>query len=174
MKTATFGIILNMRQIIVSITVLIIFYSTGCTANEDPQQWKNRFHTHYPQLEKLVHRFRNDPELDTRFHIRADSGLPDIAASYPSVLKLLQKVGITDASSHRCYSNKWSHWYYFKPNWPSAYPIYIIYDPTEPIKTGKGYYEKDDYGNETWGLGGHWSMFRWVAVIPSVCYGPIE
>lgn len=147
--------------------------STGCSATEDPQQWKNRFHTHYPKLEKLVHRLGNDPQLDTLFHIGAESGLPDIAVTYPSVLKQLQQAGITDASSHRCSRDKWRRWYYFKTNWPSIYPIYITYDPTESIKTQKGYYEKDKYGNETWGLGGHWLIYRWVAIITDGCKGGI-
>lgn len=160
-----------MRQIIASITVLIFVCSTGCSSNENPQEWKNRFHDHYPYLEKLVNRFQNDPKLDSCFQIRPDSGLPNIAASYPSVLKLLQAVGITDASSHKAARNKWTRWYYFKTNWPSAYPIYIIYDPTEPITTEKGYYKKDPYKNETWGMGNHWQLFRWVAVITDVCQG---
>jgi hypothetical protein len=160
-----------MRQSIVSIALLAIFHSVGCNTHENPQQWKQRFYGHYPHFEKLTKRLQNDARLDTCFQIGPDSGLPNIAASYPSVLKQLQQMGITAASSHPCYRNKWSRWYYFKTNWPSAYPIYIIYDPTEPVTTEEGYYQKDPYKNETWGLGNNWQLFRWVAVVPSVCHG---
>lgn len=162
---------INMQRFLASMAILMSVFSAGCSAKEDPQQWKNRFHAHSPRLERLIHRFQNDAQLDSCFHIRPDSGLPDIATSYPSVLKLLQAVGITDASSHKAARNKWTRWYYFKTNWPSDYPIYLIYDPTETIETEKGYYKKDKYANETWGVGGNWRMFRWVAVITDVCQG---
>jgi len=117
-------------------------------------------------LDRLVANLQNDKILDSLFRIAPDSGLPNIEKQYPNEFKILNECGITDASSHN--NPNRTRWYYFRTNWVSNYPILLSWYPKkyhDSSQTVKGYYRKDHYANEWWGLGDGWQMLRLIKTI---------
>ena len=147
----------------------ILFYCTftilSCKSNKPPEELKAAFYQNKIELDEFVNILKADKILDSILSNRTkEQGwtFNDLQKTYPKVYELLSIVGITEASSHKNSSDKRDKWYFLKTNWPNEYPIYLTYDRLNSITTVKGYYNKDEVSNETWGLGGHWFMFRWV------------
>ncbi|HRH49941.1 MAG TPA: hypothetical protein PLP23_14390 [Panacibacter sp.] len=126
----------------------------------------DRFYGNKIYFDSLATLLQADRKLDSLFQNGPERGIPDIEISYPKVYMLLKKLGITDASSHLQICKRCPPWYYLKTNWPSEFPIYFIYNfndsPLDSLENIKGFYKKDEYNNETWGLGDKWKMFRLV------------
>ena len=145
-------------------SLLVSLIIAGCSRNKTPSELIDTFSQNKMTLDSLIKSLQNDKTLDSLFFIGPDAGIPDIRQSYPKVYDMLRKVGITDASSHKNANCKYFHWYYFKTDWPNDYPIYLIFNTCDD-ETFKGFYRKDEYLNETWGLGDNWQMFRFVKTI---------
>ncbi|MGG9972803.1 hypothetical protein ACQ33O_13505 [Ferruginibacter sp. SUN002] len=148
--------------------ITVAFILASCQQISSPKELIDRFYTNKADLDSLVKKIGNNKHLDSLFYSGPETGIPDIKDSYPNEFRLLTKIGITDASSHNtCYVC--DRWYYLKTNWPSEYPIYLIYNnKQDSIENTKGFYKKDKYKNETWGLGGNWRMFRFVDTIRDI------
>jgi hypothetical protein len=143
---------------------VLLFFS--CHRPKNHEELVKMFQQHKPTLDSLIERLKSDKKLDSLFNIDPYTGLPDIKKSYPAEFNMLNQVGITDASSHKC--NKIKSWYYLKTNWPSDYPIFLVYTPCDSLKTVTSFYEKDKYSNEWWGLGENWQMFKFLKTIDYV------
>lgn len=141
----------------------------SCNRNKTPAELIDTFSENKETLHLLVKSLQNDKKLDSLFFIGPDSGIPDIKNSYPEAYNMLRKLGIIDASSHKNADCKKNQWYYFKTNWPNEYPIYLVFNTCDE-ETAKGFYKKDEYSNETWGLGDNWQMFRFVKTITNIKY----
>ena len=139
-----------------------------CKRDSSPEELKSRFYSNKISFDSLLSIIQNNKKLDTLFHNRVDQGLPDMQTSYPKEFGLITKIGIKEISSHGSYCKKNLRWYYIKTNWPSAHPIYFIYDDCDSEETPKDFYKQDKYLNETWGLGESWKMFRFVDTIRNV------
>ncbi len=169
-----------------TILFVISFPQLGCNRNKTSNELIKTFSNNKDKLDYIVHEIRSDKNLDSLFyHIGAENGIPDIEAGYPKLYKALKEAGITDASGHLfpCpqktvypeeegrppdpwYKSHWrGTWYYFKTNWNSPHPIFLIYNNCDTARTRKGFYEKDAYSNETWDMGGDWELFRLVEYI---------
>jgi len=147
--------------------VIIIFLIPGCKSNKTPEQLKVIFYQNKDKLDLFANILQKDAKLDSIFSHRTEEQgftFADIKQTYPSIYNLLVSAGITEASSHRSIFPR--KWYFLKTNWPNEYPIYLSYDPIDSIRTAKGYYDKDEVSNETWGLADHWLMFRLVKYKP--------
>lgn len=153
---------------------LIIFFSAftffySCQRNLTSSELIDKFYSHKTQLDSLVSSLHSNKKLDSIFHDRLDKGLPDSVALYTGEFNLIKKTGLTEISScpvcPRC-----PRWYYIKTDWLSEYPIYLIHHTRDSTETRKGFYKKDEYKNETWGLGDNWKMFRFVDTIRNIKY----
>ena len=160
-----------MKIEIVLISFLIL---SSCQRKSTIVELKERFYSQKSSLDSLTVLINSDTRLDSLLQIPPDSGLPDIQKYYPTEFKLLEKIGITHISSHPSISWHSPRWYYMKTNWPSKFPIYLIFNFTnyqnDSLENEKGFYEKDRYKNETWGLGDNWKMFRFVHTIDDIKY----
>ncbi|MFT3680431.1 MAG: hypothetical protein QM791_09180 [Ferruginibacter sp.] len=146
--------------------VLITFsFLLGCRYNTFPGQAIERFNNSKMYLDEFVSSLRSDPSLDSIFRLTHVNKLPPVENSYPEIFKLLKDVGITEAASHQNICKICPGWYYLKTNWSGNDPVYLIYNFSDTAENVKGFYKKDDYGNETWGLGDQWKMFRFVKTI---------
>ncbi len=132
-----------------------------------PAELNDTFLQNKESLNLLVKNLQDDKRLDSLFFIGPDSGIPDIKRSHPQIFELLKHAGITDASSHKNAFCNHVQWYLFKTNWPNEYPICLMFNSCDE-ETAKGFYKKDEYLNETWGLGENWKMFRFVKTITDV------
>jgi hypothetical protein len=139
----------------------------SCSRNRSVAELNDTFSKNKDSLDLLVKSLQDDKKLDSLFFIGPDSGIPDIEKTYPQIFDLIKHIGITDASSHKNSNCKKAQWYYFKTNWSNGYPIYLIYNTCDE-KAVKGIYKKDEYLNETWGLGDNWQMFRFVDTIKNI------
>ena len=155
--------------------------STNCGKSKTISELMNTFALDKPKLNAIVNNIQKDKILDSLFfNIGAENGIPDIKTNYPQQYKMLREVGITDASAHAgtceidkenrpnetLYKYNLKHkWYYFKTNWQAEHPIFLMYNECDTAKTHKGFYDKDENQNETWGLGDNWIMFRLVKYI---------
>lgn len=150
----------KLNTLIVSIILLALY---GCKSNKTPEELKAIFYKNKDKLDLFANTLQKDVKLDSIFSNRTEEqgfDFPDIKETYPNIYNLLVDAGITEASSHRI--TRVTKWYFLKTNWPNEYPIYLEYNRFDSVKTKKGYYDKDEVSNETWGLGDHWIMFRWV------------
>ncbi len=136
--------------------------ASSCYQNRTQSELANFFHANKPTLDSIVKSLQYDKKLDSIFQIIPDSRIPDIKNSYPDFYNMLTKVGIIHVSSHLNVYPKKNSWYYFKTDWSSDYPIYVIYNAYDSVETKLGYYSKDEVSNETFGLGDKWKMFRFV------------
>jgi hypothetical protein len=153
---------------LIKLKIIFFFFVTSicipsCNSVKTSEELGATFYQNKIVLDALVNSLKSNRELDSLFRISPDSGLPYIKNLYKKEYNILKNIGITDASSHPCFKN--IRWYNFKTNWKSKYPIYLIYTPCDSLKTFKGFYEKDKYDNEWWGLGDNWYMFRFVKTI---------
>jgi len=137
--------------------------AVSCNKAKTHEELVGMFSNNKQALDSLIAKLKSDKTLDSVFRIGPDQGLPDLKRSYPNEYDILIKVGITDASSHSC--DKVTSWYSLRTNWPSQYPIFLIFSPCDSLRTFKGFYNKDKYSNEWWGLGENWQMFSFVKTI---------
>ena len=156
----------SMLRLVTPILFLICLTTSSCHKNKSPTELIEVYNNNKVALDLIISNLQNNKKLDTVFQIAPDAGIPNIKKSDPAIYDLLNKVGITDASSHQNSFPKRTQWYYFKTNWPNRYPIYLIYNAYDSIETKKGLYEKDEVSNETWGLGDNWKMIRLVKFKP--------
>ena len=149
------------------LSLYFILTFAGCKRDLSSAELISKFTLNKIYLDSLVLYLNKDKKLDSFFHNRLDSGLPDIKISYPVQFNLIEKTGITEISScpvcPRC-----PRWYYIKTNWPGVHPIYLIYGFRDSIENEKGFYNKDEYQNETWGMGDNWKIFRFVDTIRNI------
>jgi hypothetical protein len=141
------------------------FVLLSCNSNKTPEDLKARFYKNKFKLDEFVTILKTDKTIDSILSNRtAEQGwtFNDLQKEYPKVYELLNSIGITEASSHKNSSGKRNKWYFLKTNWLNEYPIYLTYDRLDSINTVKGYYNKDEVSNETWGLGDNWYMFLWI------------
>jgi hypothetical protein len=144
---------------------LIWLVLIGCNQDKTAPELIEIFNKNKKGLGLVITELQDDKSLDSLFQIGPYSGLPPIKDSYPAVYDILNKAGITDASSHKNVFPSRTNWYYFKTNWPNEYPIYLIFNAHNSYDSSEfknGFYSKDEVSNETWGLGDHWKMFRLV------------
>ena len=174
------------RRFVTTIFLLTSLIVTNCDRSRTATQLIQTFSDNKPKLTAIVKNIQTSKVLDSLFsEIGPENGIPDIETRYWKQYEMLEEVGITDASAHKgaCpqlstskdeqdkrfiaaanwqkahFKNKW---YYFKTNWQSDHPVFLIYNECDTAKTHKGFYEKDEYQNETWGLGDNWEMFRLI------------
>ena len=150
-------------SIIFLLVTHLSFY--GCQSNKTPEELEVLFYQNKDSLDLFTNTLKNDMKLDSIFSNRTEEqGFKffDIKKTHQRVYNLLTNAGITEASSHKNEYSKTLKWYWLKTNWPNEYPIYLAYDIFDSVQTVKGFYDKDEVSNETWGLGDHWFMFRWV------------
>ena len=74
----------------------------------------------------------------------------------------LISTGITDLIIYYRPGCKKVEHYDFKTDWGSNNEFYIDYNSCDSLETKKGYYRKDEKGNEFWGLGDSWKMWKLV------------
>lgn len=122
------------------ISILSILILGGCHGTKTYEELAEMFFQNKPTLDSLITKLKGDKKLDSLFRIGPYNGLPDIKDSYANEYNILKKVGITDASSHMC--NKVTNWYSRKTNWPSKYPIFLVYTPCDSLKTIKTFTTK--------------------------------
>ena len=155
----------NMRRINILFGFIIFCGFHSCKSNKSPDELKVIFYQNKAKLDLFANTIQNERKLDSIFSNRTEEqGLSfhDIKRAYPNIYNSLIESGIVEASSNKKAYPKSLKWYWLKTNWPNEYPIYLAYDTFDSLQTAKGYYNKDEALNETWGLGGHWFMFRWV------------
>lgn len=156
------------------IFLLLMFTFVSCQKKSTSNELRNKFYSNQIQFDSLVTALRNNSKLDSLFYSGPDAALPDIKTIYPKEFELLKKLGITAASSHPNVCRVCPRWYYLKTDWPSEHPIYLIYNFTnysmDSAENIKGFYKKDRYKNETWGLGNNWKMFSFVDTIRDFKY----
>ena len=151
--------------------LLASFVLTSCQNRNTTKELLDRFYTNKPYLNSIISKLQNDKRLDSLFDIGPEAWFPDIKTIYPNEFILLEKIGIIGASSsHYGICKTCPRSYCIKTNWPSEYPIYLIYNFSDSTENIKGFYKKDKYKNETWGLGDDWKMFRFVDTITDVKY----
>ncbi|HRH49773.1 MAG TPA: hypothetical protein PLP23_13550 [Panacibacter sp.] len=169
------------RLTIITILSLTSLISINCGRSKTVAELMVTFSLNKPKLNAIVNNIQRDKILDSLFsNIGAENGIPDIKKTYPEQYEMLREVGITDASAHAgtceidkknrptetLYEYNLKHkWYYFKTNWQADHPIFLMYNECDTAKTHKGFYNKDENQNETWGLGDNWIMFRLVKYI---------
>lgn len=151
-----------MIRLIISIFSLTSFTLHGCSDNKKPVELIEFFNKNKIILNAVIDKLEKDKTLNNLFQIKPDSGLPDIESSYPDMYALLKEAGITDASSHKNSFPKQTYWYYLKTNWENEHPIYLFFNACDSSETIKGFYLKDELSNQTWGLGDHYKMFRFI------------
>jgi len=154
-----------MRQLNFLLGFILLCSFPNCKSHKTPDELKSLFYQNKKQLDSFTTFIKSDKKLDSIFsNTTEEQGLTilNIKQTYPSIYNLLTNAGITEASSHNRTYPKTVKWYWLKTNWPSEYPIYLAYDTFNLTQTVKGYYNKDEAFNETWGLGDRWFMFRWV------------
>jgi hypothetical protein len=154
-----------MRQLNFLLVSIIFFGFHSCKPKKTPDELKEIFYQNKPKLDLIVITLQKDKKLDSIFSDRTEEQrfiFPEIRQSYPDIYNLLVDAGITEASSHPQVFPKGFKWYFLKTDWPDEYPIYLTFDIFDLIQTVRGFYSKDEVSNETWGLGDHWFMFRWV------------
>jgi hypothetical protein len=158
-----------MLKTILKIILAALFILPGCQQHSSPKELIDRFNFNKPYFDTLVISLQNDKKLDSLFQIPPYSYMPDLADLYPEEFKLLNKIGITAASSHHGMCRICPRWYLLKTNWPSKHPVFVIYNsPGDSAENISGFYQIDKYKNETWGLGDKWKMFRFVDTITDV------
>lgn len=151
--------------------MLSVIILTSCQEVSSPKELMDRFYTNKKDFNLLVTKLQTDNRFDSLFQIEPYTGLPDIEQKYPGEFARLKKIGITAASSHANTCKQCSRWYLFKTNWPGKHPVFFIYhDDNDSTESFKDFYKKDNYGNETWGLGDDWKMFRFVDTIRNIKY----
>jgi len=155
-----------MIRLIISLFLLTCIIISGCKRNKTPEQLIVTFNDNKKTLDVLINNLKRDKALDSLFQIGPERGLPNIEVSHPDIYSMLNKTGITDASSHENAFPIRTRWYYFKTNWPNEHPIYLIFNDYDSSETTNGFYSKDEVLNETWGLGNSWKMFRFVKFRP--------
>lgn len=169
---------MRLKTTVSYIVQLFCILSTGCqnasTAKPDLQ---GKFLSIKPQLDSIVYFAQQDKKLDSAFWIGPDNGLPPIEQNYPLEYSLLKRAGITDAASFPNVLHAYHHWYYLRTDWQDTVPVYLVYNlilDTMDYRTGSlpdssenqpEFYKIDKYGNETWGQGGKWKIFRLVHTI---------
>jgi hypothetical protein len=152
-----------MRQSIIVLAGILSLIFYGCNSYKTPDELKGIFYQNKSKLDSFINIVQKDKKLDSIFSHRTEEQgwtFSDIKQIYPGAYNLLINAGISEASGHRVYGAE--NWYFLKTNWPNEYPIYLTYKPWDSLQTLKGFYEKDEVSNETWGLGDRWLMFRWV------------
>ena len=138
-------------------------FLVSCHRNKTHNELVATFLKNKKSLDSFVTVLQTNPKLDSLFRITPYTGLPDIEKSHPNEYEFLKNVGIKELTSHPC--NKITSWYFIITDWPDEYPICLTFTPCDSVKTAKGFYEKDQYSNEWWGLGDNWQMFRFVKII---------
>jgi hypothetical protein len=143
-----------------------------CHSYNTPEELRNRFYLNKTKFALFTTKLDRDKKFDSVFHLMPYSPLPDLKDSYPMEFSLLNELGVVSVTSHYSRCKICPRWYLLKTNWPSKHPIFLMYnenyyDSTESLK---GFYKKDKYQNETWGLGDNWKMFRFVDTIKDVKY----
>ena len=154
-----------MRQLNILLVYIFFCGLCSCKSNKTPDELKSIFYQNKNKLDLFTTALQKDKKLDSIFSTRTEEQsltFLDIKQTYPNIYNLLVDAGIIEASSHKNTYSKMLKWYWLKTNWPNEYPIYLAYDTFDSVQTAKGYYNKDEVSNETWGLGDHWFMFRWV------------
>ena len=122
-----------------------------------------QFYQAKPALDNLIYKLEQDSHLDSFFKIAPGEGLPAIEKEYPVEYSLLKKCGITHASSHHNAYHKGKSWYYFETDWLAEAPILLSYniaDSNDTNERQRGFYKKDEYRNEWWGMGDGWQMLQ--------------
>jgi hypothetical protein len=147
---------------------LISIFAISCQQYKTADALIIHFYEKKPQLDLLITNLQADKELDSLFRISLDSTLPILKSNYPNAYNTIKNCSITKGFSCSNAFQKGTTWYYFETNWPSKNPILLscntknANDSTERIK---GFYKKDQYNNEWWGLGDGWQMLRLVKEI---------
>ena len=139
----------------------ICLLNINCRHNKTPAELMDTFYKNEDHLTQIIKTLQTDKHLDSLCSNMPFDSLPNIENAYPTIFNRLKSIGIKHISSHPG-SNKLIRWYYLETKWPNEYLIGLIYSPYDSPTTKKGYYEKDEVNNETWGLGNNWSMFRLV------------
>ena len=138
----------------------------GCRHNKTPKELIADFYRNENELNLIIQKLQTDKKLDSLFSLTSIDGLPKIENSYPHVFNKLKSLGIKHASSHPNVYPKVTNLYYFETEWPNEYLICLVFNAYDSSESKKGYYNKDEVSNETWGLGNNWNMFRWVKYKP--------
>ena len=136
------------RFLLLPLLTCVILVSAGCKKNPSVTELKSTFYSNKRLLDSLLTSLHTDKKLDSLFYSRVDLGLPDIEKNYPVQFSLIQKIGITEISSHHV-CNRCPRWHYIKTNWSVDPPIYLITGLRDTTESEKGFYKIDEYQNET-------------------------
>jgi hypothetical protein len=156
-----------MKRKIYYIILITTLFFVSCHSYNTPEELKDKFYLNKKKFTSLTTKLDNDKKFDSLFHLTPYSPLPDLKDSYPTEFYLLNELDIASLTSQYGICKTCPRWYLLKTKWPSKHPVFLIYnenyyDSTENLK---GFYKKDKYENETWGLGDNWKMFRFVDTI---------
>ena len=157
---------LSCREQMIMYRLIVIFFSISlisCNRYKTHDELITTFYENKKALDSFVTVLQNNSKLDSVFRIMPYTGLPDIEKSYPEEYKFLNNLGIKELTSHPC--DRKVNWYFIITNWPDKYSVCLTFSPCDSIETAKGFYKKDHYSNEWWGLGDNWQMFRFVKII---------
>jgi hypothetical protein len=129
------------------------------------------FYLKKPDLDKIINKLEQDRRFDSLFKIAPEFGLPNIKKEYSKEFNILKRCGIAAASSHKNVYPTGTSWYYFRTNWFANAPILLSCNKADSFDSNeriKGFYKKDEYLNEWWGLGDGWQMLRLVKEIDDI------
>ena len=133
-----------------------------------PKELHEYFYVKKPDLDRIISKLEVDQKFDSLFHLAFGSEVPNIKRKYPNEFNILKKCGVTHLSSQKNSFPKGTNWYYIETNWPGEAPILLSYNiknTDEFSERQKGFYRKDEYSNEWWGLGEGWQMLQLVKEI---------
>jgi len=143
-----------------------------------PEELKAKFYSSKNKLVSFTAKLESDKKFDSVFHVPPYTPLPDFKNAFPKEFALAKELGIVSITSCKGSCLRNSKWYFIETNWPSKHPVFLIYNfcsynyyydttgiPCDCTESHKGFYKKDKYENETWGLGDNWTMFRFVDTI---------
>ncbi|MEP6465995.1 MAG: hypothetical protein ABJB05_06800 [Parafilimonas sp.] len=128
----------------------LIFF--GCEQKDkQPHIYIDRFYKNEEGLNHLIEALRKDTFLEDKW-----GDLIERNKFNNAIKQKLYDLSIDSVHLFSC-GHKQKQ-FDFITNWGQKNSMHLYYNTLDSVQTEKGFYKKDEYLNETWGLGNHWAL----------------
>ena len=134
------------------ILLFLTFTYFSCSHKIDSKDLIERFYKNQGELIDLVAILKRDTLTYNSGNILQKDTFDILTARF------FEKLGL-----RRVWVFSWScieeRQFDFTTNWSNQLPIHLYYNTCDTTETVKGFYRKDQNGNEFWGLGNNWALW---------------
>ena len=144
--------------------IFLLLFSSCNTDINSSKEILNKFQSNRNKFDLLLSNLKSNPAIDSLFSSENNRGRK-IDAFPTEITSTLSQLGISDVYLHYGCGKPSTKIFVFKTTWNSKTPIIIDNNPCDSLRVINGYYSKDENGNEFWGCGNSWQVYKETKVI---------